>query len=475
MWFERLENTQPFILPWLAHQRRDGHWKHGSVAEDYGAIECAVYAIGGWADAYSNAVPRLMAGLKCPRKGLVGPWPHSFPHHAVPGPRVGFLDDALDWWDHWLKGVDNGALDGPMYRVWMQESVPPATFYEERPGRWVAEPSWPSPHIGRRRLALNPRRLDDAPGPEAALVLRSPQTVGLAGGEWCPYGAGAEWPMDQRLDDAGSLVFDSGPLPERLEILGAPVARLKLSSDRPAAFVAVRLSDLLPDGRATLVTYGILNLTHREGHETPLPLAPGRRYEVRVALNDVAHAFPPGHRLRLSVSNTYWPTVWPSPEPVALTVFAGASALELPVRTPRPVDDALPPFPPAYDPAPLHRTFSREGGRRRHIKVDVATGETTFTTVRDSGACRIDAIDLELDAIATERNVIRPDDPLSARAEVRATHAMARGEWRVRADTLSVLTATATEFHLALDLDAYEGEARVFSRSWNLSIPRDGV
>jgi predicted acyl esterase len=102
--------------------------------------------------------------------------------------------------------------------------------------------------------------------------------------------------------------------------------------------VAVRLSDLALDSAATRVTYALLNLTHREGHEHPAPLVPGRRERVRVQLNDVAQAFPPGHRIRVAISPAYWPLAWPPPDPVTLTVFTGASTLELPVRSAAPED-----------------------------------------------------------------------------------------------------------------------------------------
>ena len=113
MWLERLENVPLFFEPWLRHQRRDAYWKHGSVCEDYAAIQCPVYAVGGWTDAYKNAIPRLLERLSVPRKGLIGPWAHGYPHFARPGPQIGFLQEMLRWWDYWLKGIDTGVMDEP--------------------------------------------------------------------------------------------------------------------------------------------------------------------------------------------------------------------------------------------------------------------------------------------------------------------------------------------------------------------------
>ncbi|MGD2116459.1 MAG: CocE/NonD family hydrolase, partial [Acidobacteriota bacterium] len=149
MWLERMEATPLFPEVWMRHPWRDAYWRHGSVCEDFAAVACPVYAIGGWADGYSNAVPRLLAGLSVPRKGLIGPWSHAFPHDAVPGPSIGFLQEALRWWDQWLAGRETGILDEPMLRVWMQESVPPRPTYADRPGRWVAETAWPPERDGR--------------------------------------------------------------------------------------------------------------------------------------------------------------------------------------------------------------------------------------------------------------------------------------------------------------------------------------
>ena len=148
IWLARLEAQRPWLEQWLAHQRRDAYWKHGSVCEDYGAIDCAVYAIGGWEDSYSNAVPRLLAGLRCPRKGLIGPWTHAYPHLSEPGPAIGYLQEAVRWWDHWLKGIDSGIMDEPMYRVWMLEP--------KAPKPWYPSPSRPLGGGGCLALAANP-------------------------------------------------------------------------------------------------------------------------------------------------------------------------------------------------------------------------------------------------------------------------------------------------------------------------------
>ncbi|HJS69875.1 MAG TPA: CocE/NonD family hydrolase [Gaiellaceae bacterium] len=464
-WMRRLETLSPWVEHWLGHQRRDGYWKHGSVCEDYSAIECPVYAVGGFVDGYTNAVPRLLEGLSVPRKGLIGPWAHAFPDDALPGPSIGFLQEAVRWFDHWLKGVENGVMDEPMLRVWMQDSVPPKPMYDVRPGRWVAEPEWPSPNVGSRVWAL--------PLAEPRELLGF-QANGTEAGVWCAEGQSADLAADQRPDDALSLTFDSDPLGEPLEILGFPEVRLELAVDRPSALLAVRLCDLAPDGSSALVTRGILNLTHRESHEHAEALEPGRRYEVRVPLDVITHSFPAGHRLRVAVSPTYWPWAWPSPEPVRLTLFSGA--LDLPERPPLPEDEALPAFgEPEHSPA-LATESVEAGPQGRFIRRDLSTNLLEQVFDLDLGGTQ-KILDIDLETSDTSHTVysIVEGDPLSAAVRFRATSGMARGEWRMLSEVTSEMTCDAETFHVTTNLEVTEGDAPVFARTWTQRFPRDHV
>ncbi len=475
-WLDRLERTPPFVEAWLSHQRRDEFWKHGSVCEDFAAIECAVYMIGGWADAYRNAVFRVLAGFAGPRKGLIGPWSHNYPHQGVPGPAIGFLQDALRWWDHWLKGEDTGIMDEPMLRVWMQDSVEPRTFYQERPGRWVAEAAWPSPGSRRARWRSATAR-SAATQRSATLQIRGAQEAGLTAGTWCASGVPGDSPPDQRDEDGLSLCFDAEPLAEPLELLGNPEAVLTVASDRPLALIACRLCDVAPDGSSLLVTRGLLNLTHRESHESPEPLEPGRRYEARVRLGAIAHAFPAGHRIRLAVSPTYFPWAWPSPETVTLTVFAGVSRLELPVRPPRPEDDDLRPFEEPEFPPPLE--VERAGiprGAGRSVSRDLESGRHELVVGVDHfGARRLVRDELLYRERAIDTFAIIEGEPLSAMARSEWTIELERGDWRVRVETSSALSGDAEAFHVTNALDAYEGDARIFAKTWSRRLPRDLV
>ncbi|MEX2492990.1 MAG: CocE/NonD family hydrolase [Nitrospirales bacterium] len=476
-WLERLQGSGLWLDTWLRHQRRDDYWKQGSICEDFSAITCPVLAVSGWADGYSNAVFRLLTHLKTPRKGLIGPWGHKYPHLGVPGPAIGFLQEALRWWDQWLKDIETGILDEPMLRAWMQESVPPTTYYEERPGRWIAEPAWPSPTIVSHRYPLAGGRIagSNEEIPESSLRIRSPLSVGLFAGKWCSYAAGPDLAHDQREEDGGALVFDSAPLEETIEIFGAPVVELELQVDKPIAMVAVRLSDVAPDDKATRVTYGLLNLTHRNSNEHAEYLKPEERYRVRVQFNDVAQVFPQGHRLRLSLSTSYWPLAWPPPEPVCLTMYTGSSNLSLPIRQPRESDKHLNPFGEPEGAAPLQKTFIEPEHHNWRVIRDLAKDESTLEVINDKGIFRLDNIDLEVQNKTVETYTYQADNFSSVRGETLCIRGFKRQDWFVKTVTRTVLTSSPTHFHLLADLDAYEGDKRVYCTSWERTIPRDFV
>ncbi len=371
-WLDRMDRTPPFIEHWLAHQRRDSFWKQGSVCEDYSAHQLRGLhgrRVGRRLPRRHPALPRRTTevrargssgrGVTCTRKTARPGRPSASCRRRCGGGTTG------------SKVIDNGIMDEPRLRVYMQEAIRPAPSLAMRPGRWVAEPGWPPPALSARKLVLaaaggqdngpgtpadeagtaGSGTLADAAGPEAELRIRGSEAVAADPGPWCGWGGPIDYPADQRADDGLSLTFDTVPLVEPLEILGFPSVRLVVASDRPSALVAVRLCDLWPDGASTLVTRGLLNLAHRVSGEEPSPLEPGRRYGVEVRLSAIAYAVPAGHRLRLAVSPTYWPWAWPSPEPVTLTVVAGpGSFLDLPLRTP----------PEAEEPTPPH--FSEPGG-----------------------------------------------------------------------------------------------------------------
>ncbi|GAA2032096.1 CocE/NonD family hydrolase [Yaniella flava] len=482
MWQDRIENSGLWLEKWLQHQRKDDYWRHGSINEDYSDVQVPVFAASGWADGYSNAVFRLLAGLDTPTRGLIGPWSHKYPHLGQPGPAIGFLQEVVAWWDHWLKDdKDNGAMDGPELAIWMQDTVAPATTYEQRPGRWVGERSWPSPRIDYTRYPLGRHRIlrpettqDDVPAsPE--LTVESPLSVGKFGGKWCSYNAPPDMPYDQREEDGGSMIFDSEPLPERLELLGSPEVELSISADQPVAMVAVRLSDVAPDDSATRVSYGVLNLNHYAGSDNPQPLEPGAAQQFRVQLNGLAQSFPAGHRVRIAVSTSYWPVVWPSPEPVRLTIDPNESALVLPVRPMEADDELTPVFGEPEGSPPLETTQIEPDEHDWTVSRNLVDLTGKLEVVKDLGVVRFEDIDLDVTRRAVERYTFADTDVNSVRGETEWTMGFRRGDWDARTYTKTVLTSSPESFHIYAELDAYEGEIRVASKTWNTRVPRDFI
>lgn len=475
VWLHRLAHTPHFVDAWLSHQRRDDFWKQGSIAEDYSAIECAVFVVGGWADAYTNAVPRMIEHLDCPRTGLIGPWAHVFPERGVPGPAIGFLQECVTWFDRWLKGEQNAAAEWPLLRVWLQEPVLPETFYAERAGRWLSLAEWPSPAIapatfgltGDGRICSQESARDGGGG---VLEHTGAQSVGSTAGTWCANGLRDELPGDQRADDERSLCFDSDPLQRRLELLGRPEVELEIEASSTVAHVAARLCDIAPDGSSRLLSYGVLNLAHRESHEQPSALEPGRRYRASVSLNVLGEAIEVGHRLRLALSSTYWPMVWPSAEPVTLRVHTDECRLVLPVLDSGSLEPSAIGFEAPEHAPPLKMVGDsirrrQRGAVREENTVTVSASERSESTLAAEGVRIREDTDNEWS--------ISDGDPLSPRVHCVREYGLERGAWRIRVRAVATMTSTAEAFCVSERLEAFEGDAKVFSAENVFDIPRD--
>ncbi|TKI04232.1 CocE/NonD family hydrolase [Martelella alba] len=475
MWLERLHGMEiPPAGRWMSHPTRDAYWRSGSVCEDYALIEAPVLAVGGWADGYTNTVLRLLENLPGPRKGLIGPWGHAFPHVASPGPRIDFIRYVARWFDHWLKHEPTGIMDEPMLTYWLQEAEPPRARYTERRGRWAAERYWPSPAIGPRLFALASggrlREDEAAPGDILQQKICSPAVTGLASGEWCPYGWGPDMPGDQREDDAGSACFDGPPLSAPLYIAGRPTVRLRLSADQVVAMAAVRLNAVAPDGVSLRISYGLLNLTQRNGHDRREPLIAGKAYDVVVPLNAVAFALPAGYRLRVAISSAYWPLAAPLPVRTVLTLYNGS--LALPVRDS--LVDACPPpdlgasqVPPA-EPA---RVITPPARGRLRLSRDMNDGDTTLEVVRNLGALFLKETGLRLDALGHEIYTINALDPRRADSLAVRSAGFQRGDWCARLETRSRLSADNGGWRLDSSLEAFDGDDAFFHRQWSDYYP----
>jgi len=346
-------DTEPWLLIYTRQQRDGPFWNRASLNSDYSSIKVPTFVIGGWYDGYRDSVPRMLEKLEAPVKGMVGPWAHTWPNQPYPEPGMEWRHEAVRWFDHWLKGVDTGIMDEPRFAVYVREWHPPGVV-EKVPGYWRWEDGWPIDRTEKRPLyAHADHTLSDAipPGGDGQIhSLRYIPTVGIeASGNVNWWG---DFPWDQRGTDAFSLVYDTDPLDQDLEILGFPRAILQVSADVPLANWIVRICDIAPDGTVTQVAGAGLSGAQRKSAEQPEALVPGQVYKLEFDLHFTSWVFPKGHRIRLAVNNALWPMIWPTPYAMTTTLgVAGpeASHVVLPVipQSDRPRPDFLP---PAEDP-----------------------------------------------------------------------------------------------------------------------------
>lgn len=486
-WFERLNDSPVYSEIWLAHQRRDDYWKHASVCEDFSSIGVPVLAVGGLYDEYRTTLFTLLENLNSPVQSLLGPWAHNYPHQGVPGPAIDFLPEAVRWWDKWMKGVDNGVENQPALRAYMPTGVRAGEDLIERPGRWIAEQSWPSPDVSPTSFAATKAVL------AGSTELSSTALIGGASGSWLQFGEAAGQAIDQREDDAKSFTASWSVGGEPIEFVGEVDVLLTLASNQPHGLVAIRLCDVFPDGSSRLITTGLFNLAHRTSHEHPIALENGIPVTVTVPLLASAHRFEPGHGIRVSVSASFWPFAWPSPTETLLTLQPEHLVVTLPLRgsTTDEYEQAefRPPTPSPHSPIrsvaePMTRAVTRDlvAGTQDIVitseadQVDETDGLRYYTWSQDR---YLITEGLAGSAVAECRRVERyqrtglpggtaPHVP----AAVHDVDALASG-WDVKIVTFSRMSGDETNFFVENQVTAFEGEEEVFSRDWSATIPRD--
>ncbi len=341
-------DTEPWMLTYKKQQRDGPFWDRASARGRYQDIRIPSFHIGGWYDGYRDSVPRMLENVKAPIKAIVGAWSHAWPNEPYPKPGIEWRHEGVRWFDHWLKCIDTGILDEPKFAVYVRNWHAPGPYLDFAPGSWRYEDGWPIARIQNRVLyPQDDHTLTASAAATATHSLRYVPSIGIEGGG--PVMWWGDVAHDQRATDAYSLVYDSAPLAEDLEILGLPLARLSVSTDADRANWFVRLSDVAPDGTVTQVAGAGLNGNHRPSAREPGPIKPGEVFPLEVELHFTSWVFPKGHRIRLAVNNSQWPMNWPTPDPMTTSLHLADSTLSLPVVPfeERPVPAFLP---PAKDP-----------------------------------------------------------------------------------------------------------------------------
>lgn len=477
-WLRRLEEMPLWMGNWMDHPTRDEYWKHGSVCENYKDIKVPVLAIDGWADAYTNSVLSLMEGLGVPRRAVIGPWAHVYPHDGVPAPAMGFLQEAVKWWDHWLKEEKNDAMEGPMVKAWIEDPMPPDSVQTVSEGRWVGLTDVPAEELEEISYSLTYGKIMKQPAEHAEeVVLKTPLNHGLLAGEWMGAGVPGETAADMRMDDGMSMVFDSEILNDSLDVLGDPVFDIELSSDKPNAMLYAQLSDVHPDGAVSRVSYGVMNLTHLKGHDRLTPLIPGERVKVTVRLDCCGHRFMPGHRIRLSLATTFWPMFWIMPEDAALTLQLSTAKLHLPQF--KGADAKEPNMNPECAPLTPMTTLS-EGRVDRSISYDILTDTWTCITdgvggVFGEGVYRFDEVDIFVEHNLKREITLSNKDPLSGKYTIYQKMKTGREGWMIESDMVFTMWADRERFYITGNMHVTENGEEAFHKEYDYQTARCGI
>ena len=480
-WRERLERTPVWLFEWARQQADGPYWRQGSLAPDYGRITAAILHVGGWMDSYVDPVLRMQERcVNAPRRSIVGNWVHSWPHDAYPGPNIDWLHETIRFFDHWLKGIDNGVMAEPGFTFFRREYTAPEAFPAALAGSWQAEASLPVRRsvVHVLHLAAGERPLEGsltAAPPAEPGVDRYPHRPTVGTRASLSWGAGHPpngLARDLRPDEALGPVFTSAPLGAPLDVLGFPEVLLHVASSARVAHVVVRLSDVAPDGTPAQVSAGVLNLTHRDSHAMPEALEPGRVYEVRVPLRATGYRFRAGHRIRLSVASAFWPVIWPSPHQADNEIHRGAEApsrLILPVL---PTESAI--APPAFRTAAPDLLEVGSGSDEPpawRIVEDVIEGSVTVAT-REAGTSVLPDGRTSLFISEALEMTASGRDPGRGRFENECVYRLVDEGAEVEVVTIGTTRATADEFDMAVELAVRLDGRPFFKRTWRESIPR---
>jgi predicted acyl esterase len=330
-YFKNRFETEPWILKYKKQQADGPFWDRASLNRDYSLIDIPVFLVGGYYDGYRDIVPRMVQNADVPYIALLGPWNHTFPHNADPEPAIEWREMAVRWLDHWLKGEDTGILEEPSIYYYQRDWHEPGENLKNIPGRWYTSDRWPETKESILYLNQDHDLVATPAEFKHSLIynVTAPDATGVAmwWGDWFP---------DQRASDAHSLVYDSEPITDSVEIMGIPQVTLQTSTDAPAANWFARLSDVAPNGMVTHITGAGFNGNHVESPEKPIRLIKDKIYTIQIDLHVTSWTFQEGHKIRIAINNSQWPTIWPSPYAMTTTIRSndkGKSFLKLPVLT----------------------------------------------------------------------------------------------------------------------------------------------
>ena len=463
-------DSPPWSLAYMKQQRDGAFWR--APLRPIETLQVPAFLIGGMQDGYRDSIPRMLEKVKAPLKAWIGPWNHGFPNDSDYGPRYEWRDQAVRWFDYWLKGRPTGVLEDPRVVIYQQHWHPPRAQSQDVPGEWRAE-TWPPAGLTPMTWYLGPdhRLTSDAPRAGDVDQLRYVPSAGVEAGFWW-----GELLSDQRPVDAFSLTYDTPPLADEVAILGLPHVRLRVSAEAPLADWFVRLSDVAPDGQVTMVTGAGINGAQRESMSKPQDLLPGKIYPLSLDLHLASWVFPKGHRIRVALSNALWPMNWPTPYPMTTSLLLGGDAASRIILPRVPVHGPAAPAFAAPEPTEEPAGITGIGGGG-------AAWPGTWTVLRDEAKQRSTVVWRGSTAVSypwgrfdhSEKLTYDVDDahPDAARVQGDSEYIQAVREhvliWRGRLD---VSSDTQTFFYKYTRTLLRDG-AVIRTRTWEEPIPRD--
>lgn len=475
-WVENRFNVEPSVYTYMRQQRDGAFWDRASARGQYEKIKVPGYHIGGWYDGYRNSLPRMLANVDAPVKALIGSWDHDFPHNAWLSPRMEWRFEAVRWFDHWLKDEDTGILDEPEFAVFVRNYYSPDPEIMEMPGHWRWEDGWPLERIDHQEwFAHADFKLGKAPADNATHTLNYKPSMGLEGGGPTMWW-GSITPDQQPMDD-DSLAYDSEPLASPLEILGRPIAKVYVSADAPRANWVVRISDVAPDGQVTQVAGAAFNGTHRHSARQPEDIVPGEVFPLDIKLHFTSWVFPKGHRVRVAISNSQWPMLWPTPMPMKTTLaFGGENGARILLPVVPPGEERQPDFKePLPDPVlagfeTLDAGNSTGYAAITSIERDAESG-AAFGIATNTGATQypwgVERFEEEIEHRTFDKDPART----SVVGRYKLTEELA--DRTLEFEQTVEFTSDADNFYLKFHRSAIVDGETYSEKSWDEAIPRD--
>ncbi len=471
IWDEHLAGNSPYQLNWLEYQHDEPYWRPASLRPNYDLIECPVFIIGAWLDMYRNCAIRMFENLKAPKKLLMGPWGHVFPDWGYPGPAINFMPQAVRWFDHWLKRIDTGILEEPNFIAYMRETSGRESIPQISSGYWRNIPTWPIKDSRKENFYLCSKKTlkkeFEGSGCDNYTYFAS---VGMGYPSWNKTIAfGGDYARD--FDDTKSLAYITDPLTERIEIMGRPQVRLTFSATAPVVNIVTKLFDLAPDGSSDLITWGVLNVTHRESHTEPKPLTPGKQVKLDIELDTTSWIFKPGHCLKLVFAGSDFPNIWPSPSPAENTIWWGEeheSCLILPV-----VPESDPKAAPIFGDIemPMDRYTSKPKPTKSRLIYNQLEDLTTLEFSKgEVGGIPEDGVEV----VFNEDSVFMVSNKNPAKAELKSKKDMQviKENSKARALTKAKLESNDKDFLISYDLFVSVDDVEKFKQQWSRSYRR---